>query len=1192
MAVGGDVSILDINDLDSILTELDQGQFSEVKWEDFGLKAGLSQNTLEKIKTDNRGDTHQCLKKCLSCWLKRQDNVDDKGEPSWRRLAEILEELGERALADTIRGRRGVSSEEQQVCPVPTSGHSISLAKPLEKQFQQMLIEFLNILTRFVNQVFKRRQRLKDVKTCLAGIGHNQRNKKEIDEVQNESGLMYLLRSYCSLREFSIDIFGSLGIYIQLKTVHNSLLTFVCVIPHWLVEEMKDYVMKNGDLFKSKGVVEITVDGTIVFSVKPSLEPHQLPIENEEKEEESLQQNEEEAEEECIGTQEDRRSYACLMFYEKNSFIYFTAVPVKMLTALLEYIKDHHRFADIGPIHYFHFKWFNGFIELSFNENPPAGWTVIPLIKPCRLYQEDIDSFDGTDESIPPYCFISFQGSPDAVPTLHYPIPLVGVADPVTLFIHRTLKSTAPPVAPYTGLVYHEKKEEKHLMIFTAARLKDISNAVNCIEEQYPLARINQLIGFDFDSNHDRIELILDAPQDQSITGWTIEPHSTKLLKNQIDRFSFTKTLPSSCLVSFYSSPDAVPTLHYSVPLVGVAETKAIDLLLESAMTSLQMSYVGLIYYEWKGKEYLITFTASKKLNHLLKYIEEYHPLAEIGQVYNFSFSPSSGFIELLFNDSCKGWTVQPLVKPCRLYQKYIDKCGEANYLLPSSCLVSVYASPDAVPTLHYSVPLVGVADPVTIFIDRKLQLEKKEMKLQKYIESLHQELQVVYQSIVFLQEALTRANEQGSKVAIDHNKLVTMSKKLEEVLKEKQILTEDNEKLRAAVASNEVWIIEMEEEKEQLEEQYLIDKQITEESKTTFVVSDAYITEWEEENEKVKEQYLKEKQITKELKAKVSDNELYTAKLLKEKEQLQERVTSIDLMEKQLTEDNEKLRATVADKEVYIAEIEEDKKQVKEEKRKVEEEKQILTEDNEKLRATVADLEGKEEQYLKEKQIIIDDNQNLIAEKDKVIAKLTSQVEEQSQNEEQIIRGLKEKDLYIAKLWKERQEKSKETYSIGLQFNYLIPSMDNLDCLSDVQVAERKLFLIQGDRPQLMNWEKYGLRIGVQEDTLSPTDTVEAAVVALVGGQFQFPPNTVLVSAVYAVSLSKPLLKRLKLEIQHCIDLTGRPDLAQYLKFAIAPVSTPSLSYHFSIVEGGEFSSNSGYGSIDRKEYCLVCIL
>ena len=148
------------------------------------------------------------------------------------------------------------------------------------------------------------------------------------------------------------------------------------------------------------------------------------------------------------------------------------------------------------------------------------------------------------------------------------------------------------------------------------------------------------------------------------------------------------------------------------------------------------------------------------------------------------------------------------------------------------------------------------------------------------------------------------------------------------------------------------------------------------------------------------------------------------------------------------------------------------------------------------------------------------------------------------------------------------------------------------MECLSDVQVAEKKLFLIQGDKPQLMNWEEYGLRIGVQEGSLSSSETVEAAVVALVGGQFQFPPNTVLVSAVYAVSLSKPLLKRLKLEIQHCIDLTGRPDLAQYLKFAIAPVSTPSLPYQFSIVEGGEFSSNGGYGFIERKDFCLVCIL
>ncbi|XP_019859882.1 PREDICTED: uncharacterized protein LOC109588143 [Amphimedon queenslandica] len=229
-------------------------------------------------------------------------------------------------------------------------------------------------------------------------------------------------------------------------------------------------------------------------------------------------------------------------------------------------------------------------------------------------------------------------------------------------------------------------------------------------------------------------------------------------------------------------------------------------------------------------------------------------------------------------------------------------------------------------------------------------------------------------------------------------------------------------------------------------------------------------------------------------------------------------------------------------------------------------EEEQIMTdEDNEKLRATVAynevyitEIEEEKKQVEEHLQIIIDDLKFKLSEKDAQISKL---MKEKSEKEAQAEKHLKEKQ-------------------------------NKLDFLSDVQVAEKKLFLIQGDKPQLMNWEKYGLRIRVQEESLLSSETVEAAVVALVGGQFEFPPNTVLVSAVYAVSLSKPLLKRLKLEIQHCVDLTGQPDLAQYLKFAIAPVDTPSLPYQFSIVEGGKFRSNSGYGSIQRKEFSFTCIL
>ena len=207
--------------------------------------------------------------------------------------------------------------------------------------------------------------------------------------------------------------------------------------------------------------------------------------------------------------------------------------------------------------------------------------------------------------------------------------------------------------------------------------------------------------------------------------------------------------------------------------------------------------------------------------------------------------------------------------------------------------------------------------------------------------------------------------------------------------------------------------------------------------------------------------------------------------------------------------------------------------------------------------------------------------------------------------------------DMVIAKLTKEKLQLKEELQSlkerepvkdIGIQFDYIVPSTgkryiiiinicfiymytDNLECLSDINIASKKLFLIQGDRPQLLNWERYGLRIGVSGGSLPSTETAEVAVVALVGGQFVFPKKTVLVSAVYAVSISRPLLKALRLEMQHCVDLS-RGVKTKYLKFAIAPVSTPSLPYQFSIVDGGDFSEGKWYGSINREKFCLVSIV
>ena len=72
--------------------------FPKDKWEDFGLKAGLYAPTLSAIE----GDCDKRFSRCLSLWLERADNVNGKGKPTWRRLAEILEEMGNKALADTI----------------------------------------------------------------------------------------------------------------------------------------------------------------------------------------------------------------------------------------------------------------------------------------------------------------------------------------------------------------------------------------------------------------------------------------------------------------------------------------------------------------------------------------------------------------------------------------------------------------------------------------------------------------------------------------------------------------------------------------------------------------------------------------------------------------------------------------------------------------------------------------------------------------------------------------------------------------------------------------------------------------------------------------------------------------------------------------------------------------------------------
>ena len=130
--------------------------------------------------------------------------------------------------------------------------------------------------------------------------------------------------------------------------------------------------------------------------------------------------------------------------------------------------------------------------------------------------------------------------------------------------------------------------------------------------------------------------------------------------------------------------------------------------------------------------------------------------------------------------------------------------------------------------------------------------------------------------------------------------------------------------------------------------------------------------------------------------------------------------------------------------------------------------------------------------------------------------------------------------------------------------------------------------FIIQGDSPQFLNWEKYGLRIVVPQDTLSPTESSEITITALVGGCYDLPEGTELISAVYVIAISMPLQRRVKLEMQHCAHLVTE-DHASYLSFVTASINQP---VQLQIEEGGQFYPGNQYGSIYLSQFSVKGII
>ena len=150
-------------------------------------------------------------------------------------------------------------------------------------------------------------------------------------------------------------------------------------------------------------------------------------------------------------------------------------------------------------------------------------------------------------------------------------------------------------------------------------------------------------------------------------------------------------------------------------------------------------------------------------------------------------------------------------------------------------------------------------------------------------------------------------------------------------------------------------------------------------------------------------------------------------------------------------------------------------------------------------------------------------------------------------------------------------------------QCAYLIVSTAHL---RGVHVVGEKLFQVSGEVPHSLEWEEYGLRIQVPKGaTSTPCDI---AIKAIVAGQFEFPEGTDLVSAVYAISVSKKLTQPVILEMQHCVAISSE-EQGQFLSFVMAKCNQPDLPYKFKLLDGGRFPPQSDYGKISCRHFSLT---
>ena len=132
---------------------------------------------------------------------------------------------------------------------------------------------------------------------------------------------------------------------------------------------------------------------------------------------------------------------------------------------------------------------------------------------------------------------------------------------------------------------------------------------------------------------------------------------------------------------------------------------------------------------------------------------------------------------------------------------------------------------------------------------------------------------------------------------------------------------------------------------------------------------------------------------------------------------------------------------------------------------------------------------------------------------------------------------------------------------------------------------------VVHSSRYQPIVWEGFGLRLHIQEDSLpAGMEQCTLNIKASLAGQYEFPENSNLVSAVFWLRCEPTcrFTKPVTVEIQHCAKSENVD--SPKMKFVRALCSQAQLPYTFKEL-GGDFNRHSSYGVIQVNSFSGLAV-